>query len=248
MKRNRAFTLIELLVVIAIIAILAAILFPVFAKARQRAKQSTCVSNMKQIGTALNLYASDNDEYVYPQVYNDGLWGYQAGSFPTKGQGFNDALWATALLNYAGNNYDIFHCPFDDKGSMRSDQGDRSFLFGPTYFPGRVYSAVPDFQKRVSYIYVGLDLWKFGTSFAQSNPAKVMRKITNLQDYQGQYGGQGWVVRDKDFLVRRGDGTHLATSHGASPFLSTSTQELEQVPNNKLFFDSSVHYFNRWDG
>jgi len=60
--RRRAFTLIELLVVIAIIAILAAILFPVFAKAREKARQSSCQSNLKQIGLALLQYAQDYDE------------------------------------------------------------------------------------------------------------------------------------------------------------------------------------------
>jgi prepilin-type N-terminal cleavage/methylation domain-containing protein len=62
MNRNRAFTLIELLVVIAIIAILAAILFPVFAQAKQAAKNTTAISNMKQIGTGLMMYAGDNDD------------------------------------------------------------------------------------------------------------------------------------------------------------------------------------------
>ena len=63
-RSRRAFTLIELLVVIAIIAILAAILFPVFAQAREKARGAACLSNMKQIGTATMMYAQDNDEYL----------------------------------------------------------------------------------------------------------------------------------------------------------------------------------------
>jgi prepilin-type N-terminal cleavage/methylation domain-containing protein/prepilin-type processing-associated H-X9-DG protein len=62
LNKFRAFTLIELLVVIAIIAILAAILFPVFAQAKAAAKKTACLSNMKQVGTALTMYASDNDD------------------------------------------------------------------------------------------------------------------------------------------------------------------------------------------
>jgi prepilin-type N-terminal cleavage/methylation domain-containing protein/prepilin-type processing-associated H-X9-DG protein len=62
MHQRKGFTLIELLVVIAIIAILAAILFPVFAQAREKARQSACLSNTKQIATALQIYTSDYDE------------------------------------------------------------------------------------------------------------------------------------------------------------------------------------------
>ena len=59
---RHAFTLIELLVVIAIIAILAAILFPVFANAREKAREVSCISNLRQIGTAVRMYVQDYDE------------------------------------------------------------------------------------------------------------------------------------------------------------------------------------------
>lgn len=65
-RKNRGFTLIELLVVIAIIAILAAILFPVFAQARETAKKTACVSNLKQLGTAAIMYAQDDEKGYIP--------------------------------------------------------------------------------------------------------------------------------------------------------------------------------------
>ena len=71
MIRRNAFTLIELLVVIAIIAILAAILFPVFAKAREKARQTTCASNLKQIGLGISQYTQDYDETLPPWRQND---------------------------------------------------------------------------------------------------------------------------------------------------------------------------------
>jgi prepilin-type N-terminal cleavage/methylation domain-containing protein/prepilin-type processing-associated H-X9-DG protein len=74
------FTLIELLVVIAIIAILAAILFPVFAKAREKARTATCLSNCKQIGLGIMQYVQDYDEHFFAQPYN-GNAGPGAGWF-----------------------------------------------------------------------------------------------------------------------------------------------------------------------
>lgn len=70
---RRAFTLIELLVVIAIIAILASILFPVFAQAREKARMITCLSSAKQIGTGSMMYAQDYDETIIPWFQRTGL-------------------------------------------------------------------------------------------------------------------------------------------------------------------------------
>ena len=77
-RSRRGFTLIELLVVIAIIAILAAILFPVFAKAREQARKTTCASNLKQIGMALLQYVQDYDERWPSEAW----WGYKKVIMP----------------------------------------------------------------------------------------------------------------------------------------------------------------------
>jgi prepilin-type N-terminal cleavage/methylation domain-containing protein/prepilin-type processing-associated H-X9-DG protein len=73
-RSRRGFTLIELLVVIAIIAILAAILFPVFAQAREKARGASCLSNLKQAGLALSMYTQDYDETTLPQLTGAGYW------------------------------------------------------------------------------------------------------------------------------------------------------------------------------
>jgi prepilin-type N-terminal cleavage/methylation domain-containing protein/prepilin-type processing-associated H-X9-DG protein len=101
MNRKRGFTLIELLVVIAIIAILAAILFPVFAKAREKARQASCLSNEKQIGLAIMQYVQDYDE-TYPS-------GGQFTSGPLAGKWSEFAVPLT-LMPYTGNT-GIWKCP-----------------------------------------------------------------------------------------------------------------------------------------
>lgn len=109
-SRHSGFTLIELLVVIAIIAILAAILFPVFSRAREQARRTACLSNMKQIGTALYMYAQDYDE-ILPERYgcnNDAA--HCGGDFETiNGIGYV-RTWKSMLVPYIKSR-DVFKCP-----------------------------------------------------------------------------------------------------------------------------------------
>jgi len=118
--RRHGFTLIELLVVIAIIAILAGIIFPVFAKARAKARQATCMSNLRQLATAIDLYASDWDE-TYPgatnglagsSTYGGWVW-YPAFGPPTAG--YFDVK-RGALFTYT-KNASIYSCPSDPSDS-----------------------------------------------------------------------------------------------------------------------------------
>ena len=100
---RKGFTLIELLVVIAIIAILAAILFPVFARAREKARQTSCLSNVKQLGLAFQMYSQDYDER-HPAYYHIPIAGYNDGVSK------NGVCVYSEILPYC-KNAQIFACP-----------------------------------------------------------------------------------------------------------------------------------------
>jgi len=100
-KRRLGFTLIELLVVIAIIAILAAVMFPIFAKAKESARRAACVGNLKQLATAFRLYMDDFGKYP-------GRASYPTGSTPPADT--IHSLWIAQVYRY-GRNVKIFQCP-----------------------------------------------------------------------------------------------------------------------------------------
>ena len=119
-QAKKAFTLIELLVVIAIIAILAAILFPVFARARENARRSSCMSNLKQIGLGTLQYTQDYDEKLYPHRFNgtpNPLMSVNGGPAATgiTGDATGKIFWVSLLQPYV-KSYQLFVCPSNPGG------------------------------------------------------------------------------------------------------------------------------------
>jgi prepilin-type N-terminal cleavage/methylation domain-containing protein/prepilin-type processing-associated H-X9-DG protein len=140
---KRAFTLIELLVVIAIIAILAAILFPVFAQARETARKASCQSNLKQLGTAWMMYAQDNDETTNNNTWNGGDVGWE------------NQIFGERLQPYV-KNYAVLKCPSDGLPWSAQDMQDR--------FPNGPFVTLVG-----SYAHASYGVWKLATIAAPAD-------------------------------------------------------------------------------
>jgi len=110
-RATAGFTLIELLVVVAIIAILAAILFPVFAQAREKARAVACMSNARQLGLAISMYTADFDEEILPAT------NYAAAP---------PVIWAAVVQPYVQNE-GVFNCPSASSAKFPADWSLRSF-------------------------------------------------------------------------------------------------------------------------
>lgn len=137
-KVKRAFTLIELLVVIAIIAILAAILFPVFAQAREKARATSCLSNIKQVNLAWQMYLQDYDEVMAP------FW---ISNVNDPNIGVGTQWWWPKLTEPYIKNWGIFRCPSgaDPNGEWGG---------GPNAWYGNQMR-----HSHIGYNYLGLSTW-----------------------------------------------------------------------------------------
>lgn len=136
-KTFRGFTLIELLVVIAIISILAAILFPVFAQARDKARATACMNNMKQIGDALLMYQQDFDERIFPRIGTSaaGVNATRSGAYASKTLAdgvtpnpvYYQAQWWNLLIAYTKSS-GVFACPGDPAPPLSQDSAGASTI------------------------------------------------------------------------------------------------------------------------
>jgi prepilin-type N-terminal cleavage/methylation domain-containing protein/prepilin-type processing-associated H-X9-DG protein len=138
MKRHRGgFTLIELLVVIAIIAILAAILFPVFAQAREKARQVSCLSNCRQVGMAVQMYLQDWDE-----------------NFPLDSHSGIEASWLHTLQAYSKSRL-LNRCPSDPSAALfQSGKRLASYSVNFYFTPAGGYTSVGAVTRPAETIYI----------------------------------------------------------------------------------------------
>ncbi len=170
--RCKGFTLIELLVVIAIIAILAAILFPVFAKARDKALEASCQSNLKNLSMAIMMYASDYDDTWPVRLHN--------GTHPMTP---DDTLhsWAVMVYPYV-KNAKVFCCPAG---------GAKSFPDSP----GTLWDGSPPSRFAMGYAINGILFWAVGPSDKHWTKSDISRPADTLlaADSNGYFMGVGNV-------------------------------------------------------
>ncbi|RYG35675.1 DUF1559 domain-containing protein [bacterium] len=199
---KRAFTLIELLVVIAIIAILAAILFPVFAQAKEAAKKTVCISNSKQIALAMMMYATDSDDVFCPAAVNMDGQGDVSGK-----NGIHDGEngwkpYDMLILPYVKSD-GLFTCPSDSKnwpGFGAGDFYDGEYLkkrvkrsYG---YSGQIYTEAGGYEPDINTGigtggFYGADQpelrFKGRSATGIDQPADTVAFLENWLNFDGQY-------------------------------------------------------------
>jgi prepilin-type N-terminal cleavage/methylation domain-containing protein/prepilin-type processing-associated H-X9-DG protein len=138
-RARKGFTLVELLVVVAIIAILAGILYPVFSQARAKAQQTACAANVKQLGTAIQIYVQDYDE-TFPPVYIDPANRTIPDSTLVDRPEWKGLSWTERVYPYVKNE-EIFKCKSDPAAAQRNPVNAR-FLNSYAYNP--LFGTQPD--------------------------------------------------------------------------------------------------------
>ena len=207
---RRGFTLIELLVVIAIIAILAAILFPVFARAREKARQSSCLSNLKQLGTAGMMYMQDYDETHW---LTSAAHLTACATAQTPG-----AVWYHALEPYV-KNAQVFKCP--------SDRG-QSAEWGTSWDerPGATTGVYPSSVGMSFALSYGTNHNQNGVAMAQVQyPAEtgMIFECTRILSYESTSGDYRRYIRD---AATHNDQFNVAYMDGHAKSQSSSNYQI----------------------
>lgn len=227
-RQRRGFTLIELLVVIAIIAILAAILFPVFARARENARRTSCLSNLKQMGLAVMMYVQDYDE-TYP-----------------RNQQFVTATtytyWANLLQPYI-KSQQVFLCP----STQRTNIVDGGYGVNTRVFVERTESLTPLKLAALpaaanTYMMMDYGTWRIIETYI-NNPTNLsylpgIGDVKNLTDATCPTGTSSYDPYRSDCMRgRHFDGVNVNFADGHAKWLKTATVYGEYSKPNKGAFD-----------
>lgn len=218
------FTLIELLVVIAIIAILAAILFPVFAQARAKARQTSCLSNTRQLGNALMMYIQDFDETI---VLNDN------GPLYT-------LYWNDLLIPYIKTE-GVFQCPDVDNGNY-------GFISPPQRRSTYVVNNVYYYSAQLGQLFEHTNIASLAS--IEDNAGTVFCADGGLKDFSGWYGpqvvGTLTVMPDakppriqsgqSSFVARHNNGLNVAFFDGHSKWLGIKELGKKNAAGNHPYF------------
>lgn len=192
--RSKGFTLIELLVVIAIIAILAAILFPVFGRARENARRSSCLSNMKQIGLGMMQYTQDYDE-KFPAPGNTAF----SGEFRNDDGTAAKASWRQKIFPYV-KSVQIFICPSNIAGGANFPTdiaGDGYPAMGRSYLINANLNSVP----------AGAGTWGMPVAAIEESATRIAVVEGSYKDWAETQFSPSWTPD----LVDRGYAPHLGT-------------------------------------
>jgi len=205
---RKAFTLIELLVVIAIIAILAAILFPVFARARENARRASCISNLKQIGLAVMMYTQDYDEML-PPCWNINSTTPPIGSAGTYWQ------WPNIIYPYT-KSAQVYYCPSSSSTASPTSKNYGADSQVMTPYNGRSLASVESPAQK--YMIMDFSEYSADNSYITGTP------ITNY--YLPGKGNGGGVCTSADpaecTTGRHFDGVNMAFADGHVKWLKSS--------------------------
>lgn len=217
-RRAHAFTLIELLTVIAIIAVLAGLLFPVFARAKNAAKQTVCVSNLRQIGAAIALYMDDSDG-IFPSAldasdkYASDIW----NAFPDFKNRIAQMPLMTEVLQPYLKNKDVFMCPSDTGTKMLDSHPDQEFLSTPSMF--KTYGSSYFFRTEIAF------------KFMSDSSFRLPSSINVMFDGAGHWHGDGRALEKGD--VGNGN-TYLQLLRGYRYNVLYGDFHVKSVPRDEL--------------